>query len=207
MADDWKNLSITTNKFLVKPDWSEAPSSDFDDLRELLEYPGTITEITNISNKVSRRLKYKYTNLSKDIEYTITEFFINRKGKYSNFWVPIWKNQFTLYTDIHNGDAVLSVSPCGFYRIDQGYELIFFQLKNGDYISRLVDVVVNMGTYEDIILKSPMTRDILQSDIVFFGRLLLARFDNDELIFNFYNNTMSECTLTFQELTNEYEES
>jgi hypothetical protein len=64
-----------------------------------------------------------------------------------------------------------------------------------------------MGTYEDIILDKPMTRDITQDEILFFGRLLLARFDNDELVFNFMNNAASECVLTFLELTNEYEES
>jgi hypothetical protein len=207
MPDDWKDLVVTTEKFLTKPDWSEAPSGDFDYMREMLEYPGTVTEITSINNKVPRKLKYKFANLSKVDEYSITDFFINHRGRHLNFWVPVWKNQFTLYTNIVNGDSIISVLPCGFYRIDQGYELIFFQLKNGDYISRLVTAVINMGTYEDIILDKPMTRDITQDEILFFGRLLLARFDNDELVFNFMNNAASECTLTFLELTNEYEES
>lgn len=205
MADDWQDFVITSTVLTRKPNWVEEPVSSFEDNRELISYPGTDMDIYNLNDLLSHTITYKYSNLTKDDEYYFVNFFLTQQGKLKRFWLPWWKNSFALAESISSGDTVITIEHCRYHTIDQGYERIFILLKSGYFISRKVLGVVQSGNNENILLQTEMDRNIEQNDIVFFGRLLLVRFDIDELEFDFLNNKVSELSIPFKELPHEYE--
>jgi len=205
MANDWQDLTRTTTVFTRKPNWVENPISTFDTNSEFINYPGTQMDIYNLSNSIGYEITYRYSNLTKDDEYYIINFFINRQGMLKRFWLPWWKNSFRLAQNVSIDDSVITIQHCRYNKIDQGYERIFILLKTGDYISRKVVAVVENYNYESIILQTPMNKNINQDDILFFGRLLLVRFADDELNLDFSNNKISDLSIKYKELPNEYE--
>lgn len=207
MADDWQDFVTTSTVLTKKPNWIEEPVSSFEDNRELISYPGTDMDIYNLNDLLSHTITYNYTNLTKDDEYYFVNFFLTQQGKLKRFWLPWWKNSFTLYESIKTNDTIINIEYCRYDKVDKGYERFFILLKNGDYISREIIAVVEHIGYESMIIHTAMDRNIEQNDIVFFGRLLLVRFDIDELEFDFLNNKVSELSIPFKELQiNEYQE-
>ena len=144
--------------------------------------------------------------MNRETEQELVNFFCQHRGKHRRFWLPIWKNSFTLATPINNGDRVIEIDQCYFHLVDRGYERIFIELTNGAFISRSISVVIDNGTTEDLRLDTPMDRDITQDSIRYFGRILLVRFDTDELDLSFMSDDKTECVLKFKELTKEYGE-
>jgi len=203
--DSWGGLSRTTDRFTKKPNWIQASAVDFDYNRELIEFSGTQLDIYRLSQDAPFSLSYKFTNLSREDEYYIANFFCEHRGKHKRFWIPLWKNMFTLINDIANGDGIITIPNVGFHLIDRGYERIFIELKNGYQISRKVTAVLADGLNENLILDTNMDRVITQDDIKYFSRLLLVRFNDDGLQTKYKADSKSEIELTFYELTNEYE--
>ena len=80
-------------------------------------------------------------------------------------------------------------------------------LKNGDYISRQVLGMTTSPTppHPNIMaLVTPLDRVVKTTDIELFGRLILCRFDQDELELKHDTPHRSECDLSFRELPKEY---
>ena len=204
MADNWLNLSRTTDRFLSKPNWIREPKAGFDDNREIMQYAGTVIDIYNLGDSISKRYVYGYTNMSMSSIYYIVNFFCEHRGKHSRFWLPVRKNNFVLVSAISQGDRIITIENCYFNLIDQGYGRIFIELKNGDYISRSVSAVVPGTTTEDILLNDGMDRNIGLDDILFFGSLILTRFDSDSLDMDFHSDQVNSCELGFVELVHEY---
>ena len=204
MSDSWLNLSRTPDRFLLRPNWKTSPKSIFDDNRELIQFTGTVLDIYNLGDKIGRTITYGYTNVNREDEYYLVNFFCNHQGKLRRFWLPEWKNAFVLYENISAGDTTITIENCFFSLVDQGYERIFIELKNGDILSRSVSAVIASGYLEYIHLNNTIDRDISIDDIRYFGRLLLVRFDDDILNLSFRSDSVTKCSCTFKELPHEY---
>jgi len=204
--DSLQGLADNNKILLREPNWIQLPKGDFDLSREVNQYTGTTLNIYKLIDETISELTYLYTNLDKESEYYFTKFFNDRKGKHKKFWVPYWKNPFKLQSDISSGDKILTINNCYYNRIDFGYERIFFKLKNNTIITRQVTAVLQRGLNEDIILTTAIDRDIKISDIKFFSRLLLVRFNNDSMKLKFYSDDKSDATFTFRELPFEHTE-
>lgn len=206
MSDSWQGLTRTTYKWLLQPDWNTTPSMSTNFNRTLTKYDFTGVDLYELSANYPLSIQYGYTNLTKEDEYKIINLFNTRKGRLKRFWLPMWKNEFKLVSAVTAGDNILTVNNTFWRKIDQGYERIFIQLKNGDYISRKISAVIQDGANENIILETTINRDIALSDVKYFSRLLLVRLDDDNLNMNYQSHLVSDCTLNFFELVDEYAE-
>ena len=151
-------------------------------------------------------MAYGYTNVDREDYYYITDFFINHQGKLQRFWLPVWKNAFELVSDISSGDNIITIRNVYFNLIERGYERIFIELKNGDFITRSIMTVVDDGDEENMFLNTSINRDISINDIKFSGRLMLVRFDDDDLDIDHRSDAVTEIQLNFKELPHEYGE-
>lgn len=206
MADDWKDLTLTTEKFTYPPNWSTLPQRDFLYNRELTNYPGTTTHTYNLWSGIADIIDYHYTNLTKEQEYDITAFFCRMRGRYGRFWLPVWKNQFILSSPIQRFDDTITIENAYLSDVITQYEYrIFIKLHNGDILSRLVtDVAPGAGDTEIITVQSFFDRSIQQSDIHYFGKLCMVRFDQDDLNFSFFCANSSEVKIRFRDPLREY---
>ena len=209
MADSLLDLTSagTTEILWLKPNWDIHPRRDWDHNDEVYQYGEGITRIYNISDNLAHIYKATWTQMDKAEEYTILDFFVSRKGKYENFWVPHWKNLYKLYSAGTRWSTQLIVYHGFFADTFQGYERIFFELKDGSHITRHVVSVINNGDgTETFNLETMLDRDIELTDVVYFGKIVLNRFDNDELEFKHHTSDFSDCDLmaSFIEVTQEY---
>jgi len=204
MSNDWQDLSRTTDVLTVKPNWVQSLKGTFSNNVEVTQFPGTATDIYNVSDNIGNRLEYKFTNMDKADEYELITFFCEHQGRLKRFWLPYWKNQFVLLDNLSTGDTTIDVTNVNFNLIDRGYERLFFYLVDGSFISRQILFAIDNGTYETLYLQTALTQDIAMADVLFFGRLFLVRFDDDTMPHNFIADDTSEYGISFIELPNEY---
>jgi hypothetical protein len=209
MSDSICDLIRTNDLFSAQPDWIDGFDSEFKLNRDVLQVDGGLPKINEISDYLPNKVNYNFTNLNKENEYYITNFFEAHYGKCNRFWVPIWYNQFTLDQDVSILSTDLYVTHTDFNYIYQGYERIFIKLKNGDLLTRWITAVTlddPCAPYADyhLTIQTAIDRNILITDVAFFGLLLLARFDIDELEIPFETDRISEFSIPFVELINEY---
>lgn len=206
MADDWQDLTLTTEKFTYAPNWLQFPQRDFIYNRELTNYPGTTTHTYNLWSGIADVVDYYFTNLTKEDEYNITDFFCRMRGRYGRFWLPIWKNQFELSSSIQQFDDTITIHNAYLKDVMTDYEFhIFIKLYNGDMISRLVtDVAPGASDTEIITVQSFFDRNINQNQIQYFGKLCIVRFDQDDLNLSFLCANSSETRIRFHDPLREY---
>jgi len=205
MADSILNLTRTQDRLMIKPNWVQPIESTFDFYREIYGYSGTVTNIFNLSKNYSHQVTYTFTNLNSEDEFNLTHFFCLHRGRCRRFWVPLWYNAFKLNIAVSAGDNILTIINNNFYRVDRGYDRIFLLLKNGDLITRSVTLVLKgLNNTENILLDSPIDRDIGLTDYTFFGKFLLSRFMDDKMDLKYNSDTGSSCQLSIKELPFEY---
>lgn len=196
-----EGLGINTNLFLIVPTWSDPLIIGYNDNRELYEYPGTRTQLYSLGSLINHNIKYSYTNISKEDEFTITNFYVDTQGKLKRFWIPYYKNNFIPVNNIIGG--LIEIENAGFYEIDRGSERIFIKLKDGTIFTRKVTAIIDNGVTEIIILNTPILTPINIADIQYLGRLFLVRFNEDSCELDFKSSAASSCVLSFQEVYHE----
>jgi len=208
MANSIENLGNEQTLFLHKPDWATPTQVSTDLKRELQQYPPGAMGITHISSaQAGYPLHWEmgYTNLDKQDEYNLLDFFIGRQGRLKRFWVPYWHNTYRLYSSISNLDTT-----CHFDKTllpqtwVEDYMRIFIQLKNGDIVVRRVTAINDLGNSDQLLVATNFDRDIVQSDIAYLSTFILARFDIDSLEFEHRTTDASSCTIRLTELLGEY---
>ena len=183
------------------------PMRDWEHNVEVYQYGEGITRIHDISSHTAHIYKALWTQIKKSQEYELLAFFVSRVGRYKNFWLPQWQNVYRLYEDVQAWDDSVRVHYGFFTDTFQGYERFFMELKDGSKIVRHIVSVTNGGDdTETFHLERAMDRNISQDDILFFGKLVLTRFDQDEIEFEHHTSDSSDCNLmaSFLELTEEY---
>jgi hypothetical protein len=206
MADDYKDLTRTTRKFILKPDWAKEFEFNFSLAREVQQFVNTDKELYSLSSALGYRIKYGFTNLLKSDEKYILDFFAACQGKLVRFWLPVWENTFKLYQSASMYDEFLLINNVRVSDSFYAHERIFIEFTNGDIITRhILSATGDEGdAYETLTLETPLDRDIAQSDISFFGRYILCRFDIDELKIEAVTSAASACEIDFMELVHEY---
>jgi len=192
--------------FYHKPNWSRIPDVNFNFSREDTIYPGTVRTLSQINIPV-RSFKYGYTNLNKTDEYDILSFFIDRKGRQKNFWLPIWKNTYVCISDILIGTLQILIKESNArYNYNQ-YEYVFIEtIYNEFFYYQINSIEYVNSTTEKINLNNTIIQTVNIENIKYCGKLLLVRFDTDDLEFTYPTSRTNELTLPFIELVNEYYE-
>lgn len=206
MAHSLEDISRTSRKFLLKPDWSKEPELDFEFAREITQFVDNAPEIYSLTDALAYRVKYGFTNLQKSDEKYILDFFADCQGRLVRFWLPVWENTFRLYQDASMYDEYILVKNVSANDAFYEHERIFIETTAGDIITRHVTAVYGAAgdPYETLVIETPLDRDLAQTDIRFFGRFILCRFDTDELQIEHITSHASRCSIDFVELVHEY---
>lgn len=204
MADSILDLSAcgTTDIFGVLPDWSASPSLEMNYGREVIQFDEAVTAYRFLTNDLGWKTNAAYYNITREQEYAILSFFLAHKGRLNKFWLPVQSRYFQLGQDIANGAAFFYMhSNESFQHVYRGYERLFIKLNNGDTITRKITASQGNQKYS---VQSVFDRAIAMSDVALFGKLILCRFDDDELAFEYITPELSTLSIGFQELAKEY---
>lgn len=207
MADSLLDLE-SVPYFSWTPNWTSLPNAALDLARLLTEYPGTVQILDRITDDVPLSFTGTFLLDTRATEYAILDFFIARRGRLERFWVQHPVKCFTLKATAGSGSTAMRCSPNRAPDVFSGVERIYIHMKSGDVLTRQV----SSATYDtindevDLVLASPLDRAITTTNHDGFGRLLLARFDNDALVQKIESDGVGEVDLGFQELVREYAE-
>jgi hypothetical protein len=203
--NDLADLLSTSTIWARKPNWATSPQRDFDMAREVEDVAPSGLSITNILDYLAHSVEYRYRNSSKVDESALLAFWQQQHGRHLRFWLPLWRSDFHLVLPVLPYEDTLVVDATGVATVFQGYERIYLELTDGTLITRHVTAVVdNLDGTETLYLETFMDRSIAIADVAMFGRLLLVRFDSDELLLEHVSAAVSEFTLHFRELVREY---
>ena len=200
MADDLAGLG-SYNIFPLDPDWAQNPKSSFDMVRVVQQYQGTAQSLSSRTDYVPIKFEAGFSIWDRDDEYDLIDFFDTVKARVGAFWLKMPKWAFTTDSKITAGATSF---PC--YENDaskqyQGFERVYMILNNGDVISRAITTAVNNGAGRvNLNFDGPLSVDIETTDYYRTGRLLLVRFDNDELKVECETDGVFKFNLKFQEL-------
>lgn len=207
MADSWEDMSGSTDIFTIGADWQTVPTQALEPFRTIIQYPGTGVKIRKITDNVQIKFTIHFGNMSKADEYALLSFFDLHRGRAKSFWLPIPKNYWTLDMDTLIGYPHYLVLKNSDPQWLRGYERMFLLLKNGDYIGREIYNITTVSTPGQPNLMTVVTaldRVVKVMDVELFGKLILCRFDQDEIELQHVSTALSDCDLSFQELPLEY---
>lgn len=204
MADSLLDLGSTTTLFATKPDYADGVGSGLADMgRDLIQGNLGRRQTRLRTTEVPLRVAYRFAMLTKSDEYDLVEFFCARRGMNKRFWLPLWNQAFVLKSAIAKLSYTFEIEDNNFDEVVKYYERIFIYTTTGDMITR--KILTRTGNVYTV--ETAFDRDIALTDVLYFGRLLMARFDQDELEVRHVTNTISEAEVNFVELPKEYETS
>lgn len=207
MADSLEGLG-TAELFPLVPNWVVTPTTNLVVGRYYQTYPGSSFIIEELTGDVPQVLELGFM-LEKEDEYSLLDFFNDRKGRLERFWVRDPKQSFILKETATLGSTVLKCYPNKAEEVMRGDERIWIEMTDGgDIITReLTDVSYNTGddaTY--LQMNTTIDRDLTadNGNHLIIGKLLLARFGYDTMEISLQSNLIGETNLRFRELVKEY---
>ena len=207
MANDLIDLG-TADLFTLNPNWATIPKTTPQALRRLIGFQGTADTLQSLGNVPALTFDEFFTIYNKtDMKYFL-DFINDHKGRWGRFWVRHPKTFFNLKSTAGIGSVIIYVERNEFDWIYQGYERFYFQLANGDIITRQITSVVEDDLNDRIELHftGGLDRNIYTTTPHIMGRLLLVRFDNDEFSLSIKNQLIAEVSIRVVELIQEYGE-
>jgi len=202
VADSIADLGSPAAVFVLKPDWTNEPSLRLSSGREVLQYNGARASLRPLSTYTGRTIEYAFSVFDKEDELYILNFLQTQRGRKLRFWIPLWFQEFQLAEAIVNGSYQFKINDSDFADIVKYYERIFIYTNAGDLITRKVLSQIDAVTY---VVETAFDRNIALADVSFFGRIILCRFDQDELEMSCETDRVSSCSLAFKELPKEYD--
>ncbi len=193
--------------FTIRPNITVEQQSD--QIWGVVQYPSTGSKGYSYGIFGKRKIKMTFTLSDFAIRKQLFEFWKDKQGSYKKFWCPTWLHEFEL-ADTCLQSAVLKVKNTNFRIRYQGHERLFILTKNEDFIVRKI---LNVGYDSDYNIETftvdtaiPIT--LQPKDIALFGRVLLVRFDGNELKEEItdINTNVTQITVIVTELIHEYEE-
>lgn len=156
--------------------------------------------------KGKRQINCKFIFLKRQDFYSFKNFFTDCLGNYTKFWLPCWVNEFQLMSDVNNV-KLLYIRFCDFSNRYDEHIRIFICTKDTLYIRKVVNYSISEN-YEILEVDTPLS--VKPSDIIIFGRVILARFKEASLQVKFNLITtykfFAEADVSFIELPYEYAE-
>jgi hypothetical protein len=201
---DYPNIPI----FPLFPNWTTTPNSEIALARTLLQYRGSAQRLIPFTDDVPISFEAKFTTYIKEDEYSLLDFWNERKGKNERFWSYHPKIAFELKRDIGSGATALVCLHNYAESQYQGYERIYIIMNDGDILTRHVTNV----SYDDLLdeltveISTALDRDVNLDNHARIGRLLLSRFDEDEMSLTHRSDLATETDFRFYELVKEYDE-
>lgn len=205
MADYLNNLS-TYPVFRVQPDWENPIEGEFELNQKINSYAGTIDEVVTYSDERPFNTDLTFKLFDKAEEYEFIDFFVNRKGMWQRFWMPAPFNFFEVAEAVTTSDDFLVVKDRTFRDAHRGFERLFIELRNGDWLSFKISSVLPgpLGGQETLNLAAAFDRDIALTEIKKCSFIFLGRFDLDQITFDHYVDRASIVRQRFLELVEEY---
>ena len=207
MADSLLDINYPTYPlFPFDPNWASEPKTMASMTRRVVEFQGTSQQLVLLTEDCPIQFNAAFLFTTKADIYTMWEFFCARRGRCQRFWIKHPKRLFRLKVAAGTGTDFLGCYPNAFHRPFRAYERLYIRMNNGDILTRSVTAAeYNEGEDRlDLTLDSNLDRDIGLTDYDCIGRLLLCRFDADELPEVIYTTTISEVQFSFVELVQEY---
>ena len=212
MADDIGTDYADKEMLLIEPDWIEEIGSRFQVERRLIGYSSTVFELSSINTDAPINLELNYPIQNHENKYDLIDFFNSRKGKVESFWYVHPARFFTLQSNYTADDeyitCVRNYSHLWTQALPSQYDWgIYIKMRNGDLITRKVtgitDGVTPSASY--VYLDEVIPRDINQTNHYLIGKMLVGRFDNDELSLQMESNNQGVANLKLQENYREYQ--
>lgn len=212
MADDIQDLGTEPKILTLRPNWAEPLTMSTTLNREILQsIPGAaqIDYVVGETQAFPSTFEMKFTNLTKEDEYTLLDFFEDRQGRLKRFWCPHWYKSFIVMGAAAPPSSGFNVEYSGFrdvwLRWPDKYQRFVIVMNNGDIIVRRLFNIQDMGTYDLWLYQTQITaHTIKDSDIAFFSVCPLVRFDIDTLDMEHRTADTSSCTVRVTELIGEY---
>ena len=205
--DSWEDMGGSTDVFTIRNDWDAQPTQGLDPFRTVIQAPGTGINLRNITDDVQISFTMHFCQKDKNDENTLLNFFNSHRGRANAFWFPIPRNYWTLNTDTDPGTPNFLVLDNTDPQWLHGWERMFVLLKNGDYIGRQIASIATpggSGLPNLMTVVTALDRVVKVQDVETFGRLLLCRFDQDELELKHVTTAQSEVDIAFKEWPKEY---
>lgn len=205
MADDILDLG-SYDTFPFNANWAKQAKTTIPLIRYYQQYRATSADIEQVIADVPMSVEMGFTLDSKQDEDTYLDFIHGKRGKVGKFWVKHPKSFFELKSFAGVGSTALVTYPNQFNLQYQGYERFYIIVTNGDMITRKITSVTYNVVTDDVTLQfaNPTDRDLSPTDIVTWGRMLLVRFDDDTFEIEGETDYISEISLRFTELVQEY---
>jgi len=205
--DSLYDLTHTSTIFDIKPDWSYDPRRSIIFDRDIHENSSSAPRLADLDIGAIGQLNYVYRGLSKAQQFAIESFFIQQRGRWARFWLPVWGNLFQLVTDIALYATYIDIKECGYRNIlSSSRNRIYIELQDGSRISRRVNSITLGSNIERLNLNTVMDQTITRASISQFSFLFLVRFDQDEMELTYEGANCAEIDLSMAELVNEYDE-
>ena len=205
MADDYQDLG-TYERFPLLPNWVSQPESSYIMARWLVNMPGTVDSLTSITDDAPIIFSAKFMLYQKSDEYAFLDFFNDHRGRANKFWIQHPSSCFILTKTANLGGTSINCQPNKAHLNYQGYERVYILMDNGDIITRKAGAV----TYDpvddevDLELVTALDRDITTTNYQMVGRMLLCRFEEDNITVESHSSEVSEVECRFRELVKEY---
>lgn len=158
-----------------------------------------------------RKISESFVFLTRAELKSFVDFFSLQQGFLKKFWVPCWLNEFKLTRKTLPLDKNIYIKNIEFTKNFSGFERIYLLLKGNDFIVRKVEASSVFDSNEEILtLNEAFPYEVSPEQVVFFGRVLLVRFQSPELTLTFRRAIDTEIYATtnvsFLELPHEYGE-
>jgi len=205
LADSIETLG-SYSIFPFLPDYSNGIDKTIIPTYNLIEYTGTISTIEQNSTLKPLTIKKRIQLHSMEDLNTFLTFFDTHKGRLKKFWCFLRTTDFTLDDDIANAATEIDIKLNGYADTFRNTDRIYWTLTNGDSIVRRVTDAVDdtLNDQTTLIITPSVDRAVDMSEVVYFGRVLMVRFDIDKVNISFESNSVAVLNLRFLELPTEY---
>lgn len=196
---------LTYNVLHTFPDWTKEPEF------ELIQTPLSLRNPIGVDYKYTEEdyVKYKATNkYSPTTKAEISEFndlFDELKGRWGMLWLPSWGTDFVLSQAIGAADTILQGADVSFstnYGVApaQTGRYVFIYKNTSQWWCRKVTA----ATDSSLTIDSAIGVALALADVKYVSILYFARFDIDEIEWEYITPDVAECELSFIELPHEY---
>ena len=204
MADSITSLD-SNPIFWTAPSASNDITSSYISAAKFFQFTGTKSDVTRIIDGIGQVIDCSFTFGTQQEQFDFLTFFDDRKASLHKFWLPVWSSTFELKETIYNGNDKIYITPSYFSQGYQGYERIWFLLKDGSKIVRKVIGAIDLEDKEELTLDTALDRDITIDDIEIFGRFILGRFGANDVEFEYKTTYYAQTQVKFYELVSEYD--
>lgn len=189
--------------FNTEPNWSSIQNINLTKPFEVLHNIGIDTSYS-YQLETDFSLTYKYSFYSLENCRKIENFFNDMAGKYGNFWLPTWGNDFVITDEVINSDTILKIENINYLdnwlTNDLVGRIIFIKSDTSEVYRKIIAA----PNEDEITLDSAVGIDISEQELksIVSCFLLPVRFDIDELELNFTTNEILDVELKFYSQNN-----